>query len=163
TRMLVAVCVALLLGGFLDIYTASPSGWRSPAALLHVRPSAGLVIRDYQLRRDRLALVRQVVDLPLPSHSLLTAGFSFPVVMELHRQQLHLTLPDGYLRQIGPLTDNARGSDERDRVYVWLLPQGEARRFQLEGYELYTLDFSREHGRPAEVRIYRPENQRFGL
>jgi hypothetical protein len=162
-RMLAIICVALLLGGFVDIYTTSPSGWRSPTALLHIRPAPGLVMRDYQLRRDRLALVRQVLDLPLPPHAVLTTGFYFPMVMELHRQQLSLTLPEGYLQQIGPLTDNARGADARDRTYVWLLRQGEARRFLIQGYELYTLDFSRQSGRPAQVRIYRLENERFGL
>jgi hypothetical protein len=160
---LVAICLALVLGGFVDIYTTSPAGWRSPAAIAHIRPTPGLVLLDYRLRADRLALVTQVRDLSLPQHSVLTAGFYFPMVAELFHNQLQLALPDGYLRQVGPLTDNARASDDRDIVYVWLLTQGDARRLISDGYQVYSLDFSREAGRPAAVRVYTPENERFGL
>ncbi len=161
--LLLVICVALVVGGFVDLYTASPAGWRTPGALAQLRPTAGVVLLDYRLRADRLALVSQVRDLPLPPHSVLTAGFYLPMVAELYHGQLQLSLPDGYLQRIGPLTDNARLTAPGDVVYVWLLDQGEARTFLLQGYQLYSLSFSRESGRPVAVRIYRPEEERFGL
>lgn len=161
--LVAAICVALLLGGFVDIYTTSSGGWRSPSAITHIRPTAGLVLLDYRLRSDRLSLVSQVRDLPLPQHSVLTAGFYFPMVAELYHDQLQLTLPDGYLRQVGPLTDNARASDSNDVVYLWLLPPGDARRLLRNGYRIYTLDFSRSTGKPVALPIYRLEDERFGI
>jgi hypothetical protein len=162
-RLLLVVCVALVLGGFIDFYTTSPSGWRSPSALLHIRPQRGLVLQDYSLRQDRLALVRNLRQLQLPEHSVITTGFYFPMVAELYHSQLQLTLPEGYLFQVGPLTDNARASDNRDVVYVWLLAQGDARTLIRQGYTIDTLDFSRETRRPLVTRIYLPENERFGI
>jgi len=92
-----------------------------------------------------------------------TTGFYFPMVAELYHSDLHLTLPEGYLFQVGPLTDNARARDNRDVIYVWLLTQGDARDLIRQGYAIYTLDFSRETRRPVVSRIYRPENERFGI
>ena len=162
-RLLLVVCAALVLGGFVDLYTTSPSGWRSPAALLHLRPARGLVLQDYTLRQDRLTLVRRLRQVQLPEHSVITTGFYFPMVAELYHSQLHLVLPEGYLFQVGPLTDNARAVDGRDVIYVWLLTQGDARDLIRQGYAIYTLDFSRETRRPVVSRIYRPENERFGI
>ena len=156
-------CIALVAGGFVDVYTAAAGGWTSPTALLQVRPTAGLVLQDYALRTQRLDLVRAVPALNLPSHSVLTAGFYLPAVAELYHDQVSLSLPDGYLAQIGPLTDTARVAGAGDVTYVWLLSQGDARAFLLQGYTLYSLDFSRETARPTAVRIYSPENERFGL
>ena len=162
-RLLLVVCVALVLGGFIDFYTTSASGWRSPSALLHLRPQRGLVLQDYSLRRDRLTLVRRLRQVQLPEHSVITTGFYFPMVAELYHSQLRLTLPEGYLFQVGPLTDNARAVDRRDVVYVWLLTQGDARDLIRQGYAIYTLDFSRATQRPIASRIYLPENERFGI
>jgi len=161
--LLAVTCLALIAGGFIDVYTTAGAGWRSSSALTHVRPTAGLVLQDYALRKQRFDLVLGVPSLALPAHSVLTAGFYFPAVAELYHSQLTLTLPDGYLTQIGPLTDTARAEDDRDVTYVWLLPQGEARAFLLEGRTLYSLDFSRETSSPTATRIYQAENERFGI
>jgi len=161
--LLPIACLALLAGGFIDVYTTAGGGWRSSSAFTHVRPTAGLVLQDYALRKQRFELVRGVPSLNLPAHSVLTAGFYFPAVAELYHSQLALTLPDGYLTQIGPLTDNARAEDDRNVTYVWLLPQGEARSFLLDNYTLYSLDFSRETSSPTATRIYQSQNERFGI
>jgi hypothetical protein len=161
--LLIAVCLALVLGGFVDIYTTSPRGWLSATALLHVRPTAGLVLQDHELRAQRLFLVRAIPELDLPSSSVLTAGFYFPMVAELYHDRLQLTLPDDYLRQIGPLTDTSTAATSDGVTYVWLLTQGDARSILLAGRQIYSLDFARETSRPLEVRIYGRENERFGI
>jgi len=161
--LLILACVALLLAGFVDVYTTSARGWLAPSAVLHIRPTAGLMLQDYELRRQRLSLVRQVPDLPLPSGAVLTAGFYFPMVAELYHDRLQLALPDGYLEQVGPLTDTASASGPGGITYVWLLSQGDARGLLLDGREIYSLDFARETNKPLEVRIYRLENERFGI
>ena len=161
--LLVVVCLALLLGGFVDIYTTSTRGWSSPSALLHIRPTAGLVLEDHELRAQRLSLVRGIPAINLPSDSVLTAGFYFPMVAELYHEQLQLTLPDDYLRQIGPLTDTSTAAAPNGITYVWLLSQGDARSILLAGRQIYSLDFARETNKPLEVRIYRLENERFGI
>ncbi|MGI8554465.1 MAG: hypothetical protein ACR2PL_27300, partial [Dehalococcoidia bacterium] len=162
-RLLAFTCLALLLGGFVDVYTTSPSGWRTPLALLGLRPTAGLVLQDYRLRADRLTLVRRLRTIDLPEHSVVTTGFYFPMVAELYHDQLRLDLPEGYLFQVGPLTDNARATDGRDIMYVWLLTQGDARDLIRQGYRIYTLDFSRQTRRPVLSEIYLPQNERFGI
>lgn len=162
-RLLIAFCVALVLAGFIDIYTTSAAGWRSPTAILHVRPTRGLTLEDFALRQERLTLVRRLRAVDLPQHSVITTGFYFPMVAELYHAQLQLTLPDGYLLQVGPLTDNAQAKDGRDVIYVWLLTQGDARDFVRHGYRMYTLDYSRETRSPAVSRIYLPENEYFGI
>jgi hypothetical protein len=161
--LLVVACAALVAGGFVDVYTTTVGGWRSPLAVLHIRPQAGLVVQDYQLQVQRLDLVRAIPDLDLPSHSVLAAGFYFPTVAELYHSRLTLILPDGYLTQIGPLTDSARADGDGDISYVWLLSPGDARGLLRRGYALYSLDFSRETSRPQAIPIYQPENERFGL
>jgi hypothetical protein len=161
--MLIVACVALVCGGFVDIYTSSAAGWRTPGALLGVRPTKGVVLQDYQLRQERLSLVRKVPQLGLPPRSVLTAGFYFPMVVELHRGHLDLTLPDGYLSRVGPLTDNARATGADGVTYVWLLSPGDARDLLRQEYRLFSLDFSRETSTPSALAIYQPENERFGI
>lgn len=161
-HLLTIACAALLLGGFVDVYTASPSGWRSPEALLSIRPTAGLVLQDYRLRSDRMALVRQFDHLGVPEHSVVAAGFYFPMVAELFHEQMRLVLPDGYLQQIGPLTDNARLYADRDVVFVWLLNKGPAEDLASQGYHFYSLDFSRDERRPVLIPIFQLETTPIG-
>jgi hypothetical protein len=161
--VLAIICLSLLMGGVVDIYTTSNAGWRSPTALLNIRPTPGLVLQDYQLRQQRLSLVEGVPDLNLPPGAVLTAGFYFPMVAELFHDRLQLTLPDGYLKQIGPLTDTALATAPNGVTYVWLLSEGDARGFLVQGREIYTLDFTRETNQPLEVRIYQPDTERFGI
>jgi hypothetical protein len=161
--LLVVVCLSLLLGGLLDIYTVSSAGWRSPAALLGIRPTPGLILQEYQLRQQRLSLVQSVPSLNLPPGSVLTAGFYFPMVAEMFHKDLRLSLPDGYLDQIGPLTDTAQATASNDVTYVWLLSEGDARGFLLQGRQIYTLDFARETNKPMDVRIYQTDTERFGI
>jgi hypothetical protein len=161
--LLVVVCLSLLLGGVVDVYTVSSAGWRSPAALLGIRPAPGLILQEYQLRQQRLSLVQGVPSLKLPPGSVLTAGFYFPMVAEMFHDDLQLTLPDGYLKQVGPLTDTAQATAANGVTYVWLLSEGDARTFLLQGHQIYTLDFARETNRPLEVRIYQADTERFGI
>lgn len=162
-KLLIIACTILLLGGFVDIYTASSGGWRSPQAVRELRPMPGLVLQDYQLRKDRLSLVRQLDHLDLPDHSVVMAGFYFPMVEELGHTQLHLTLLPGSLSEIGPLTDRALASPpDRDIVYVWLLPPWEADIFLRQGYTVYSLDSTRVERKPILKRVYNTERDQLG-
>jgi hypothetical protein len=160
--VLVAACTLVLLGGFLDIHTASREGWRSPTAVLYLRPQPGRVLVDRALRTQRMAIVREARRYPLPDNAVLTMGYYYPIMAELFHDELTLRFREELdPRIIGPLTDITEAVDDRNRAYVWLLTEGQVRRYRRQGYTTWTMDYDGERGLEVEQTL-NPALDRFG-
>jgi uncharacterized protein (DUF486 family) len=160
----VAICLLLVMGSVLDFHTLSQRGWRDPvAAVRGIRPVEGRVLVDYELRRNRLRIVDGMRALDLPAHSVVTAGFYYPIFAERYGDELSLTLPHGFRTdRIGPLADGSVVRTNSDVVYVWLLTPGEARKYRAAGYRTFTMDLD---GRDVLVTFetYLPDQERFAV
>lgn len=163
-QAVIALCLLLILGSLVDLHTTSPSGWRQPVeALAGIRPQPGRALVDYALRRQRLDIVAGIRTLDVLPHSVVTAGFYYPIFAERYGDDLTLILPKGFRsRLIGPLADGSAVLDDRDVVYVWQMTPADARRYRAAGYRTYTMDLD---GRDVLVTFetYLPEQERFGV
>jgi hypothetical protein len=160
----IAVCLLVLMGGLLDFHSLSTQGWRDPvAALAGIRPVEGRVLVDYELRRHRLHVAQQMRTLDLPEHSVVTAGFYYPIFLAQYPNELELRLPRGFRTDlIGPLTDLSEARDDRGVTYVWLMRPGDARKYRAAGYRTFTMDLD---GKDVLVTFetYLPEHERFAV
>jgi hypothetical protein len=161
---LVAVCLLLVGGGLVDLHTTSEEGWSRPAAAVaNLRPQPGRVLVDHELRRHRLRVAEGMRTLDLPPHSVVTAGFYYPIFLAEYYDELELTLPEGFRRSlIGPLTDLSEARDERGVVYIWLLAAGDARRYREQGYRTFTMSLD-EKDVLQPFELYLPEHERFAV
>lgn len=160
--LLAAACLVIVLGGFIDIHTASQKGWKSPAAILQLRPQPGRVLVDYRLRGQRMQVVREARAYPLPDHSALTMGYYYPMMVELFHDELTLRFREDLdPRIVGPLTDITEAVDSRGRAYVWLLNERQVRAYRRQGFTTWTMDY--ESGKGLEVKeTLEPALDRFG-
>jgi hypothetical protein len=160
--LLVVACAVIVAGGFVDVSTAAAAGWTSPAAVLHLRLEPGRVVVDRELRVQRMDIVREARAYPLPDHAVLTMGSDYPVMAELFHDELTLRFREAWdPRVIGPLTDITEAVDDRGRTYVWLLTEGQVRRYRKRGLTSWTMDYDSRHGLLVEETL-RPERDRFG-
>jgi hypothetical protein len=161
--LLVAACVLIVAGGFVDLHTASENGWRSPTALLYLRPEKGRVLVDRELRAQRMRIVREARQYPLPASGVLTMGYYYPIMVELFHDELALRFREEFdPRVIGPLTDITEAVDARNnRTYVWLLTERQVRDYRRRGYNTWTMDYSSTEGLKVEQTL-RPHLDRFG-
>lgn len=159
-----AFCALLVMGGLVDFHTTSDQGWTQPvAAFRAIRPQPGRVLIDYELRHHRLKVAEGMRTLDLPSNSVVTAGFYYPIFVAQYRDELDLTMPEGVRRDlIGPLSDLSEARDERGIVYIWLMSPGDARRYRAAGYRTYTMDLD---GSDVLVTYenYLPQHERFAV
>lgn len=160
--LLVAACALIVLGGFVDVYTASESGWRSPTALLQLRPEKGRVLVDRELRQQRVRVVEETRRYPLPCNAVLTMGYYYPMMVERFHDDLTLRFREPFdPRIIGPLTDITEVVDGCNRSYVWLLNELQVRRYRRQGYTTWTMDYESGKGLVVEPTL-RPELDYFG-
>lgn len=152
--LLAAACTVIVLGGFLDIHTASTAGWKSPTAILYLRPQPGRVIVDYRLRAQRMQVVREARAYPLPEKSALTMGYYYPIMVELYHDELRLRFREDLdPRIVGPLTDITEAVDDRGRAYVWLLNERQVRAYRRMGYTTWTMDYDSGNGLGVEETL----------
>lgn len=160
--VLVAACAVIVAGGFVDVYTASDVGWKSPTAILHLRPEKGRVLVDRELRAQRMQIVREARAYPLPDNAVMTMGYYYPIMAELFHDELTLRFREEFdPRVIGPLTDITEAVDGRGRAYVWLLTEGQVREYRARGDTTWTMDYDAKERLKVEQTV-KPELDRFG-
>jgi hypothetical protein len=160
--VVVAACALIVAGGFVDVYTASDAGWKSPTAVLYLRPEKGRVLVDRDLRVQRMRVVEEARRYPLADNSVLTMGYYYPIMAELFHDELTLRFREEFdPRVVGPLTDLTEAVDANNRAYVWLLTEGQVRKYHKRGYTSWTMDYdSVDHLKVTET--VRPALDRFG-
>ncbi len=160
--LVIAACAVIVAGGFVDVYTASEAGWGSPTAILYLRPERGRVLVDRELRAQRMRVVTEARRYPLPDNSVLTMGYYYPIMAELFHHELALRFREDFdPRIVGPLTDITEAMDSRNRAYVWLLNEGQVRRYRRQGFTSWTMDYSGKDGLLIEETV-KPSLDRFG-
>ena len=162
--LFVLACAGIVTGGVLDLHTDAPNGWKSPLAVLYLRPDRGRLIVDWELRRQRMQIVREAHDTELfpRRDSVLTMGYYFPIMAELYHDEFTLRFREEFdPRIIGPLTDITEAVDANNRVYVWLLNEGQVRRYRYDGYSTWTMNYDGKEGLQVEMTL-NPAYDRFG-
>ena len=160
--LVVAACLLVMIGGFLDLHTGYTGGWSSPRAILHLRPEKGRVLVDRELRAQRMRIVEEARRYPLPDNAVLTMGYYYPIMAELFHDELALRFREQFdPRIIGPLTDITEAVDDRNRAYVWLLNEGQVRRYRKQGYSTWTMSYGSKDGLKVEETL-NPTLDRFG-
>ncbi len=160
--LLVTACVVVVLGAFLDIHTASSEGWRSPAALLYLRPEKGRVLVDRALRQQRMQVADETWTSALPDNAVVTMGYYYPIFAEMYHDRTELRFREDFdPRVIGPLTDITEAVDQRNRVFVWLLTEGQVREYRRRGYRTFTMDY-RSTERLTLEETLNPALERYG-
>lgn len=158
----IAACAVIVAGGFVDVYTASSAGWSSPTAILYVRPEKGRVFVDRALRQQRMTVVREARRYPLPENGVLTMGYYYPIMVELFHDELTLRYREEFdPRVVGPLTDITEVVDADGRTYVWLLTEGQVRKYRRRGYSSWTMDYDSVNKLKVTETV-RPALDRFG-
>jgi hypothetical protein len=160
--LLICACLVIVAGGLFDMHTASTAGWKSPTAVLYLRPERGRILVDHALRQQRMQAVEEARRYPLPDNAVLTMGYYFPILVELFHDELTLRFREDFdPRVVGPLTDITEAVDDRGRSYVWLLNEGQVRRYRKRGYTTWTMDYDGSVGLKIELTL-NPDLDRFG-
>lgn len=158
----IAACVLIVAAGFVDVYTASSAGWSSPTAILYLRPEKGRVLVDRALRQHRMTVVEEARRYPLPANSVLTMGYYYPIMVELFHDELTLRFREDFdPRVVGPLTDITEVVDAEGRTYVWLLTEGQVRKYRARGFRTWTMDYDRVNKLTVTETLH-PALDRFG-
>ena len=160
--VLIAACIVIVAGGLVDVYTTAKTGWRSPTAVLHLRPEKGRVLVDRELRMQRMRVVEEARRYPLADNAVLTLGYYYPIMAELYHDELTLRFREEFdPHVIGPLTDITEAVDARNRAYVWLLTEGQVRAYRRRGYTTWTMSYGRAQGLVVEETL-QPALDRLG-
>jgi hypothetical protein len=137
TRAGLGVAVAaILLAGVVDITT--PGDSISPSNLRTARLGNGLILSNADTMRGQRDFVEQIVDNPIPDHSVVLTGFIFPQLAVRERDRFDSRILQYDYEAISMLSDRGQAVDEEHDIrFVWLLTRETFEALRAQGYGFF--------------------------
>ena len=137
TRTAMAVSVAaIVLAGFVDVTT--PGSGISPSALRTATVGRGLLLSNADTMSGQQGYVEQILDNPIPQHSVVVTGFIFPQLVIREGDRLDARILQHDYDAIAMLSDRGEAVDEANDIrYVWLLTYDTFDALHARGYDFF--------------------------
>ncbi len=144
---------AIIFAGFVDIGTHGAD--LNTQVFRHARLGEGLVLSNRSTMNAQLSFTRDLLKQPIPDHSVVMIGFSYPQFAVLNRDVLHVDILEKDSSSISQLSDKGKTVNNPHNVtYVWLLDYDAFNKFRKQKYNIfYTIDAGRS---AAALYHYRP-------
>ena len=137
TRPALGIAVAaILLAGVVDVTT--PGSSVSPAELRNATIGRGLLFSNADTMDGQRRFLEQIVDNPIPDHSVVLTGFIFPQLVVREGGRLDDRILQHDYDAIAMLSDRGEAVDEgQDIRFVWLLTYETFETLRSQGYDFY--------------------------
>ena len=127
---------AILLAGVVDVTT--PGSGVSLSTLRTATIGKGLILSNADTMGGQRSFVEQIVDNPIPEHSVVLTGFIFPQLVVREGDRLDARILQHDYEAISMLSDRGEAVDEtRDIRFVWLLAYETFESLRAQGYGFY--------------------------
>ena len=112
----------------------------SPSALRTATIGKGLLLSNADTMSGQRQFVEQIIENPIPDHSVVLTGFIFPQLVIRERDHVDARIIEHQYEAISMLSDRGEAVDEaHDIRYVWLLPYDTYAALRAQGYEFYVV------------------------
>jgi hypothetical protein len=137
TRAGLGVAVgAILLAGVVDVTT--PGSGIAPSTLRTATIGKGLLLSNADTMSGQRRFVEQIMENPVPRHSVVLTGFIFPQLVVREDDRLNARVLRYDYDAISMLSDRGEAVDEeRDIRFVWLLAYESFEALRAQGYGFY--------------------------
>ncbi len=144
---------AVLTAGLVDITT--PGEAINLDQVRSARIGRGLVLSNADTMKNQREFVRDIVDAPVPDHSVVLSGFVYPQLAMRERGRLEIRILERDYDAISMLSDRGEAVDtKRDIHYVWLLTYEAFTALRSQGYTFFLVPDAA--GGTAALYDYRP-------
>ena len=137
TRPALGIAIgAILLAGVVDVTT--PGSGISPSTLRTATIGKGLLFSNADTMSGQRRFVEQIVDNPIPAHSVVLTGFIFPQLVVREDETLDPRILQRDYDAIAMLSDRGEAVDAANDIrYVWLLTYETFDKLRTQGYDFY--------------------------
>jgi hypothetical protein len=151
--VLTFVVAAIILAGIVDITT--PSDDLSLSAFRGATLGKGLLLSNVETMDNQKEFIKDIMEAPVPDHSVVLAGFVYPQLAMRERDHLDLRILQHDYGAISMLSDRGEAVDtKRDIHYVWLLTYDAFTALRSQGYSFFLVPDAA--GGTAALYDYRP-------
>ena len=152
--VLVAVAVAIVLAGFVDI-TSPGDEAVNRQTFTSAQIGAGMMLSDLDTMKTQRAYANDLAAADIPPHSVVFTGSVYPQFAMLNKDRLEIGILERDYKAISMLTDRGEAIDTaKDIRYVWLLKYDAFEAFREQGYQFFYLHDA--EGGNAVVFHFRP-------
>src|SRR5262249_39477707 len=150
----IGAITAIVLAGVVDISTTSDD--LSIQGFETATIGRGLILSNGDTMDAQHDFVNEILDSPVPDHSIVMAGFVFPQLVVRDRGRMDPRILQKDYQAISMLSDRGEAVDEkRDVRYVWLLSYPAFQKLRAEGYNFFLVPDAA--GGTAGLYYYRPQ------